>query len=554
MVVSSDRLIDELWGERPPDTAATALHGLVSQLRKVLEPDRVPGAPGSVLVTRAPGYMLRVDPEAVDATRFERLALEGRDALAAGEAGRASAVLRAALGLWRGQALAGIDETAPRHAEARRLEELRLEALEDRIDADLAQGRNGALVSELEALLEREPLRERPRGQLMLALYRAGRQAEALDLYRETRRRLVDELGIEPTPRLRELEQAILAQDPELDAGLPRLRPPMVLRGRSKRLVLGMIAVAIAVTAAATGILLAGGDGATVLAAPGSVAVVDAETARLVDTIEVGSGPVAIAFGHDSLWVANSEDDTVSRIDAATREVEATIGVASPVDLAASADAIWVASGIAGTVSRIDPESNDVVATIDLRSPEPFNPRTVHGVAAGAGGVWAAVTGRELVRIDPARDQVARSIDVGSDQLAAAVGHGALWVVTARGQLLRIEPTTGAVTTRLSVGSPGSFLTDVVAADDGVLVLVNDIWLVDPESTRLDRTLSIGGFITAVADAPGPGVWAVAHDGTLARLDPDLAEAPVREQLGPQPTALAVAFGAIWVTIGEPEP
>ncbi len=315
-----------------------------------------------------------------------------------------------------------------------------------------------------------------------------------------------------------------------------------------------MIAVAIAVTAAATGILLAGGDGATVLAAPGSVAVVDAETARLVDTIEVGSGPVAIAFGHDSLWVANSEDDTVSRIDAATREVEATIGVASPVDLAASADAIWVASGIAGTVSRIDPESNDVVATIDLRSPEPFNPRTVHGVAAGAGGVWAAVTGRELVRIDPARDQVARSIDVGSDQLAAAVGHGALWVVTARGQLLRIEPTTGAVTTRLSVGSPGSFLTDVVAADDGVLVLVNDIWLVDPESTRLDRTLSIGGFITAVADAPGPGVWAVAHDGTLARLDPDLAEAPVREQLGPQPTALAVAFGAIWVTIGEPEP
>ncbi len=296
------------------------------------------------------------------------------------------------------------------------------------------------------------------------------------------------------------------------------------------------------------------GDGTTALAAPRTVVVVDTESARVVDTVEVGSGPVAIVSGHGSIWVANAEDDTVSRIDPTTRDVQATIGVPSPVDLAVGADAIWVASGIAGTVSRIDPESNDVVATIDLRSPDPFAPRTVQGIATEAGSVWAAVSGRELVRIDPNQDRVARSIDVGSEQLAAAAGHGAVWVVTARGELLRVEPTTGTVTSRLSVGSPGSFPNDLVAADDGILVLVGDIWLVDPDSTRLDRTLSVGGYLTAVVDEPGPGLWAVTYEGTLVRLDPNLEEPPVRVQLGPRPTAIAIASGAVWVAIGEPEP
>jgi YVTN family beta-propeller protein len=524
----------------------------VSQLRKVLEPDREPGAPGSVLVTRAPGYMLRVEPGAVDAARFEQLVLEGREALTAGEVSRASEVLRRALGIWRGQALAGADETHPAHAEAHRLEELRVEALEDRIDADLTQGRDGALVSELEALVEQEPLRERPRGQLMLALYRAGRQAEALDLYRETRRRFVEELGIEPTPRLRELEQAILAQDPKLDAGLPRLRPPAVLRGRYKRLVFGIAVLGIAAIGATAGLLLARGDDATVLAVPGSVAVVDGKTGRVVDTVEVGSGPVAIVLGHDSLWVANSEDDTVSRIDPAAREVEATIGVASPVDLAVAADAIWVASGIAGTVSRIDPESNDVVATIDLRSPDPFAPRTVHGIAAGPSGVWAAVTGNELVEIDPAAGRVVRSIDVGTDQLAVTTGHGALWVVSPE-ELLRLEPRTGAVTARLSVGSRGGIPNDVVSADDGIVALVSGVWVVDPDTTLLDRTFRLGAWITAVADEPGSGFWAVTAKGTLARLAPDVGDAPVRVRVGLMASAVAIASGAVWVTIDEPE-
>jgi YVTN family beta-propeller protein len=552
-VVSSERLIDELWGEQPPGTAATALHGFVSTLRKALEPDRVSGAPGTVLVTRAPGYLLRVEPGTLDAARFEHLWLDGREALAAGDAKRASELLRSALGLWRGPALAGVDGASWAHAEAHRLDELRLEALEDRIEADLALGRDGALVSELEALVAREPLRERPRGQLMLALYRAGRQAEALELYQNTRRIFVEQLGIEPTPRLRELERAILVHDPELEAGLPRLRPPAVLRRRSRRVLLGAAAVgAIAILAAAGILVLRDGD-AAVATAPGSVAVVDAKSGRVIDSVEVGSGPVAIVSGHDSLWVANSEDDTVSRIDAATHEVEATIGVPSPVDLAVGPDAIWVASGIAGTVSRIDPESNDVVATIDLRSSDPFDARTVHGIASGEGAVWAAVTGSRLAQIDTVDNRVARWIDVGSDQLAAAAGHGALWVATTRGRLVRVEPATGAVTAQLPIGSAGSFPSDVVLADDGVLVLAGDVWLVDPATARLNRTLSLGAYLTAVADEPGPGLWVVTWDGALARLDPLLAESSARVQVGEHSRAVAVASGAVWAAIGDPE-
>lgn len=555
-VVSSDRLIDELWSEQPPETAATALHGFVSQLRKALEPERALGASGAVLVMRSPGYVLRVDPAALDAARFEELLTDGRGWLDAGEASRAADLLREALALWRGQALSGADDTASAHAEAMRLDELRLEALEERIDADLALGRDDELVSELAALVEREPLRERLRGQLMLALYRSGRQADALALYQETRITLAARLGIEPTPRLRELEQAILRQDPELDAGLPRLRPPAVLRRRRGRVLLGAGVGLLAAIAVATALVLTRGNGTPRQATPGSVAVVDPKAGRVVDTIQVGSGPAAIVYGHGSVWVANAEDETVSRIDPETRKVARVIGVASPVDLAVGADAIWVAGGIDGSVSRIDPESNDVVAEIDLRGPDPTAPRTVQGVAAGEGSAWACV-GRKLVRIDPATNTMVESVDVGAAALAAAVGHGSVWGVTAAERLLRIEPTSLAVTARTPVGFP----LDAEAADDGVVVLVRrpdfsgvDLWLVNPDSTRFTQTLAIEGSVTGAGDVRGPGLWAVTVEGTATRVAPDSHEQQTPVSTGREPSGVAVGAGAVWVAIREPEP
>ena len=206
-VVSRDRLIDELWGEQPPKAATNALQYHVSRLRKTL-----PRA--DAIVTRPPGYVIRVAPEELDLLRFETLVEEARRS----PPERAAQLLRDALGLWRGPALADLADEPFARAEILRLEELRLTAIEHRLEADLALGGGAELVGELEALVREHPLREQLRAQLMLALYRSGRQAEALDVYRETRSLLVGELGIEPGPALRELEKAILWHDPELDA------------------------------------------------------------------------------------------------------------------------------------------------------------------------------------------------------------------------------------------------------------------------------------------------------------------------------------------------
>jgi DNA-binding SARP family transcriptional activator len=197
-VVSRDRLIDALWEEEPTATAQKALQVYVSQLRKLVGKDR--------LQTRPPGYLLRVEPEEIDLGRFQLLQKEGR--------------LQEALSLWRGPPLSEFAYQRFAQAEIVRLEEVRLAALEDRIDTDLAQHRHAALVGELDGLVKEQPLRERFRGQLMLALYRSGRQADALASYQDARRALVEELGIEPGKPLRDLHQAILRQDPSLDSAV----------------------------------------------------------------------------------------------------------------------------------------------------------------------------------------------------------------------------------------------------------------------------------------------------------------------------------------------
>jgi DNA-binding SARP family transcriptional activator len=216
-VVSTDRLIDELWGAETPQTAAKSLQVHVSQLRKVLEPDRKSGESGQLLLTQPPGYRLSLGPDQLDAQRFKRLYDEGREVLANGDAEAAAAKLSEALTLWRGAPLADLTYASFAQSEISRLEEMRLAALEDRIEAEIECGRHTAVVGDLERLISSEPLRERPRRQLMLALYRSGRQAEALEVYREAHRSLVDELGIEPGRELKKLQAAILRQDPELD-------------------------------------------------------------------------------------------------------------------------------------------------------------------------------------------------------------------------------------------------------------------------------------------------------------------------------------------------
>lgn len=208
-VVSTARLIDAVWDDAPPDTAANVLQGYVSSLRKLLGRD--------ALETREPGYLLRVERGALDLHRFEQLATDGARALEDDRHDAAGRLLRDALALWRGEALADVSQGAVLRPAAARLDELRLVALERRIEADLSCGREREILGEIEALVAEHPLRERPIELLMLGLYRCGRQADALAVYRAARARLVDELGLEPGASLQALEGAILRHDPVLD-------------------------------------------------------------------------------------------------------------------------------------------------------------------------------------------------------------------------------------------------------------------------------------------------------------------------------------------------
>jgi DNA-binding SARP family transcriptional activator len=278
-VVGKDRLIDELWGESAPPAAAAALHNHISRLRKVLGPES--------LATRAWGYVLRVDPESIDLQKFERLVADA-EALPANER---SAKLAEALALWRGPALADLSFEPALRSDLARLEELQLAVLEARIDADLEVGRHGQVIGELEALIAQHPLRERLRGQLILALYRDGRQAEALEVYRETRRLLADELGLEPSPALRELERAILRQDPALASAQPSepaLADESPARWRWPRSPLTAVAVLL--------VLAAGGVAAAVVATTRgtshSTTVIEAGRTTVISAVQ-GAAPTS---------------------------------------------------------------------------------------------------------------------------------------------------------------------------------------------------------------------------------------------------------------------
>jgi DNA-binding SARP family transcriptional activator len=256
-VVPADRLIDALWGESPPASALNSVHIYVSQLRRVLGHGR--------LVTRRGGYALELVPGELDAERFERLLADARGRLRDGDPERAAATLREALALWRGPPMADFTYEPFAQPEIARLEELRLEALEERVEADLRLGRHRELVSELQAAVRAHPLRERLRGQLMLALYRSGRQTEALDTYHQARRMLGEQLGLAPGPTLQELERAVLRQDPRLAAAEP---VPSMRLARPRGSLYLLLGGAVLLAAAAAAFLLLRGDAGVVSVAP----------------------------------------------------------------------------------------------------------------------------------------------------------------------------------------------------------------------------------------------------------------------------------------------
>lgn len=515
-VVSRDELIEGLWGADPPDDPAHSLDVQVSRLRKTLEPDEP-------LVTRASGYVLEVAWEDVDGWRFEQLLEEGRNANAAGDAAGAAETLRRALALWRGRALADVAYEPFARVEIERLEDLRLAAIEERIDADLALGRHQAIVPELESLTAKHPLRERLRGQLMLALYRSGRQAESLRVYANTRRAFSVDLGLEPGQELRELEQAILRQDPSLGAaaGEPARRRR---RGR----IAAAILVPVAAVAGAAGVLLAHGGTQSSQAESSSqrnsVSLVSERTGNVVGQANA-EVPVFDRFSAGALWNV-SFAGVLKKIDPGNATTTGFVNaVPVPCGLDVGAGSVWVTDCTSPTVARFDPDHVVLLGRYPLpvsRS-QPQHATETGGVAVGAGSVWVGQGSDNpsyVYRLNPRTGKVQRRIVIPEGGATAiAFGNGAVWVGGGDiGRVSRIDPRSYAVTRPARDFGPG--LCCVAAGGGYVWTGVgHTLWKISQEG----RVLSGTKMPATMADLryADRAVWASAGDaGVVVRVDP----------------------------------
>jgi YVTN family beta-propeller protein len=546
-VVPVDALIDGLWGERPPATAAKSVQVYVSRLRKSLGE--------SAIVTRAPGYLLDVAPEDVDLLRFERMVEEARHEPPAA----AAATLRAALELWRGPALADVQEEPYVRTEALRLEELRLGAVQARIEADLALGQDAQVIGELEGLVRAHPYREPFRRQLMLALYRSGRQTEALEVYRETRQALSDELGLEPGDDLRDLERRILAHDPALTGHKEKLGDESQ-PGRSRRRLSVVAAVVLLATVGVTvGVVALTSDGAAtpVVASSNSVAVIDPERNAIDETIPLGERPTRIAVHGDDVWVLLPDRSTISHLSRTERAVLGTVGVGSaPSNLAAEERGVWVSDARSGRLALIEPERLTVAKTIKTRRRPLRGPYSDAGLLAiGYGSIWVASGERTVTRVDQETGQVRariRDVETGESNGGIAVGEGSVWVAgpLQGSPLTRIDPRTNRVLARVTLPK---FRSNGIAVGGGD-VWVSDagsdqVWRVDPLRNVAIGTAHVGAAPVGVLSAHG-SIWvANAGDGTLTRIDPITGRVVATIEMGGSPNGLAATDDAVWVTV-----
>jgi DNA-binding SARP family transcriptional activator/DNA-binding beta-propeller fold protein YncE len=546
--VSSERLIDELWGERPPATAMKVLQTYVSQLRRII------GA--EAIETRPPGYLLRVDEDTLDATAFRRLAGDGRRLAAESRHEDAAARFREALALWRGPPLADVSFESFARNEVERLEEERLSVLMDLIDAELALGRHEHVVPELETLVRQHQLHERLRAQLMLALYRSGRQADALATYQDGRRVLVDELGLEPGRELQELEKAILRHDAALDAPAPpktpRLAPsPAFVSPWRAGALVAIVGVALAVVLA---FALGRGHEATVTFRPNSVGFIDAASGKVTRSFPVGRDPRAIVLSGDSLWVANFRDQTISHVRRATGAT-ATIPVGGhPIDLAADRDTIWVLT-LENVVVPVDPRYDEARTSSAIPVGQVAQPgyRGAGRIAAGAGFLWITVPGSTVIRIDPANP--GRRLPIVPDSGARGPIEfygGEAWVAGA-GDVFALAAESGAPGAAIGTGAArglafGDGSVWVVSGGPGHIGAVKQaLRRVNPESRLVEITIPVGANPVAVVFAAG-SVWVAGRtDRTVYRVDPAQNRVVDALRLGTGPIDFAPDEHGVWL-------
>jgi DNA-binding SARP family transcriptional activator len=533
--VSVDQLVDDLWEGDAPATADKIVQLHISHLRRQLGSERIERT--------AAGYLFRLQHEELDARIAERLAAEAAVAAPKGQVG----LVHQALALWRGRPLADAEYQEFARNEAGRLEELRLSLQERLFEARLQLGEHREIVADLEALVAERPLREHLRALLMLALYRSGRQADALAAYRQGRLRLHDELGLEPGPELQQLERRILEQDPALFA---EQRPPPH-RARKARVV---------AVAGVVGALLVGGAAwlllrqqtAAVRAVANSAIEVDAGTGHFRRSLRLGLTPRALALHGNVLWAANFGDRTVTRLDLATgRSVTAGIP-AVPTGIAVTDNAVWVGSSFSSQLFRVDPTSAQVVGTVSLPTP-------TDGLAASGRTAW--VVNQEagtLVRVNTQTGHAAVVLRRLGGPLGIQAEDGRLWIAASFARrLLHIDPST--LTTKPF---------PLPLAPQGLSIGCGAVWMTNPadnEVTRFDlknhetQTIAVGQNPISVA-ANGTHAW-VANDlsHTLQEIDCAQTHLVIRRtiQFGSNaaatpklsPTAIAVNSRGAWVAL-----
>ncbi len=535
--VSIDRLVDELWGERPPPTAAQTIRVYVSRLRKALG--------DQVVETQGRGYLLVVDPDHIDADRFAALAADGRAALASGDAAAAVGLLDAGLELWRGAPLEEFAYEPFAQAEITRLQDARLATLEDRTDAELRVGRGAELVEELEQLVTEHPLRERLTAGLMLALYRAGRHADALAAYRAARERLAEDLGLEPGPELRELEQRILQHDPTLATH----RPAVLVSGRRRaraRVAAGTLILAAVLIASA---LLSSGaaqPGPPRLSGSSGIVAVGIASGRVVTAIPLAGAPGAISGGSGSVWVADPGDGAVARIDPRSGLAVDRIAVGGePGSITSGGGAIWVASTVGATVTRIDPTTEAVTQTIVLPGSNPVS------IAFGDGRLWVADSvARELFEVDAATGSLQRTVSLDLQPSAIALAGGVIWVAGYNNTTVeRLDPTSGRRLARVHVGDGPAAL----ALAAGSLWVANSldatVSRIDPATGAVTATIPVGSGPTALAGAGG-WVWvANQYSADVSRINASRNRVAGNAEVGGSPTSLSPSTGRLWVGV-----
>jgi DNA-binding SARP family transcriptional activator len=543
--VSRERLIDELWGVAPPPTARKAVNVYISKLRKTLsvnEHDPIATADG--------GYRLVVSPDLLDADRMRSLVRKARERMAEGESEAAAGVLQDALACWRGPTLAGLQLESFGREEVAQLDELRLTVLMDRIDCDLAQARHEHVLGELQVLVGEHPLRERLRAQQILALYRADRQADALDAYQQARHALIDELGIEPSESLQRLQQAILRHDPALEvpAGTaaangavpvpaplaatavpPRSLPRRRALRRRYLVVAGLAAVAA--VAAFVAFLSTRGGGVRPPSSPvssvgpNSVARLNPATGAQVSAYGGGLEPGPMALVGESLWIVSRGNASIGRYDLRARRGMPPFQPAPAVDDIAVDEQghAWVSNRkpVVTWIGRVADGAGryetPVVSTERIGVPLPG----AGAEAVGAGYLWVISdlpghTGESVALISLRHRRLASKIPLGRQTTAIAYGYRAAWIgaydaAHSTAWLLKVRPGSNAI-----------------------------------EALRLETGDGAGPLAVAVGEG---SVWVATSRGSLMRIDPKQLQIAHRIRMAAQqPTLLAVGAGFVWTT------